>query len=57
LLHTVQLVAYNHPSVPGGQFYVGAGSNLSIVVDPAVSTSHAWLSTDSSYKLKNKTIA
>jgi hypothetical protein len=45
--HTVQLVAYNHPSVSGGQFYVGAGSNLSVVVDPAVSTSHAWLNTDS----------
>ena len=46
--HTVQLVAYNHPSVPGGIFNVGAGSNLSVVVDPAVSTSHAWLNNDSS---------
>jgi hypothetical protein len=45
--HTVALVAYNHPSVSGGQFYVGAGSNLSVVVDPAVSTSHAWLNADS----------
>jgi hypothetical protein len=47
--HTVQLIAYNHPSVSGGQFYVGSTSNLSIVVNPATTIVSGFLGSDSSY--------
>ncbi len=45
--HTFQLVAYNHPGVPGGKFYVGNRSNLSVVVDPSTANTVLTRSTDS----------
>ena len=45
--HTVQLVGYNHPSIKGGQFEVGSGTNLSVIVHPANNAISASLSADS----------
>lgn len=45
--HTVQLVGYNHPSVSGGEFYVGSGSNLSVVVNPSSVITYAAMGSDS----------
>jgi hypothetical protein len=47
--HTIQLVGYNHPSVPGGMFYVGSTTNLSVVVNPATNVTSTSMGTDSSY--------
>ncbi len=46
--HTVQLVAYNHPSAPG-RFKVGSGSNLSAVVDPSTDNTVLARSSDTGY--------
>jgi len=45
--HTVQLVGYNHPSVSGGEFYVGSGSNLSVVVNPSNVITYGAMASDS----------
>lgn len=45
--HTFQLVAYNHPSVGGGQFMIGSSSNLSVVVGPATYVTALGMGADS----------
>lgn len=45
--HTIQLVGYNHPSVQGGMFYVGATTNLSVVVNPSTEGTNLAIANDS----------